>query len=153
MKTDNKTDNKPKTIDELKSSIAELGIKIRADLDAFTPIAGDAYDPNRDKNPTNNPPDNNYLNTMYGLADKLNQQISNVKSYADMAYDYACSTADRLTKHNDPSKHLPIIPSAEHMIRAVKALGLDKQYDVKKKTIYASKGEIVVEASYTKDKE
>jgi len=139
------------TIEQLKASIAQADASIKADLDAFKPVEGDAYDPSRDKQPGNNPPDNNYLNTMYGLADKLNQQIGQVKSYADMTYDYACSIAQRLTKHTDASKHLPEIPSAEHMARAVKALGLDKQYDVKKKTIYASKGEIIVEANYTKD--
>lgn len=67
---------------------------------------------------------------------------------SDLGYAFRSLSAqidwlnERLSTHMQG--HLPPINSTEQMSRAVEALGLDSEYDVQKRTIYAGRGRFLV---------
>ena len=70
-------------------------------------------------------------NAVSYLYDEMNYNMGFVRQEIDDLWNYNI-------RHSDG--HLPSVQGTEQMTRAVKALGLDKEYEVAKKTIWASKG-------------
>lgn len=73
--------------------------------------------------------------------DKMSSLMSYVQdlNYAFRSLSYQIDYLfESLSAHRQG--HLPPIKSTEQMERAIKSLGLDKEYDVEKRTIYASRG-------------
>lgn len=75
---------------------------------------------------------------MFSMMDFLYMQISYL---ADDFYGY-------VSRHQ--KGHLPSAPSAEHMERAVKALGFEKNFEIVKPVIYANKNKGVLEVEIPK---
>lgn len=67
--------------------------------------------------------------------------IENVYSYTDYRFNSILSELDRLytSFYQHTQNHLPPIVGADKMTKALKVLGLDGEYDVAKKTIFAAK--------------
>jgi len=64
------------------------------------------------------------MNAMYGMIENVHKRINQTQ-------------ADMYAHKNDG--HLPKCPSPEHMEAALKALKWDKNFEVAKKTVFASK--------------
>lgn len=78
-------------------------------------------------------------NSMYAMSDNIHRRINNL--------------VDTHYKHADTSTHLPAVKGAAQMKKAVAALGLDDEYDVKKNVLYCStKQGLVIEADFKKAK-
>ena len=124
-----------KTLEELQSSVASL-LKEYKELIGGAPSADvDNYVvKEKDKNQEN-------FDRMHSLIWQLHQNMA----------DYIGNLHGRLNDHIDSSKHLPPISGPGQMAKAVKALGLSDDYDVKKRVIYAANGEYVIEAEMKKD--
>lgn len=60
-------------------------------------------------------------------------------SYIDRVYSYASRVEDALYNHANSSTHIPPIQGAGKMQKALKALGIEDDYDIQKRTIFASK--------------
>lgn len=84
-------------------------------------------------------------NSPQEMEDRMYQMMSNVYRYVD-------AVAERLYDHTKMGKHLPECPSAEHMERALAALGWDGSYSVQKPVIWASTRGGVLEIEYTSNK-
>jgi hypothetical protein len=65
--------------------------------------------------------------------DYVHQRIRNLYSYVENLYN---NILNQFYQHQQG--HLPKMQSAEQLEKALKVLGLDKEYQVEKKTIYAS---------------
>lgn len=83
-------------------------------------------------------------------AENLHSSINAVYRYVDNEYRYLSERINRLAKAFSIHKqnHLPSPATASQMSKAVKALGMEDDYDVKKKTIYIEQGDNSIEASY-----
>ena len=67
----------------------------------------------------------------------------------DRRMEYVWARMDRMEQRiwkHESEGHIPPIKSAEQLQRALAALGLDSEYDVQKRTIYASYGDHTLEA-------
>lgn len=124
-----------KTLEELQSSMASL-LKEYKELIGGAPSADvDNYVvKEKDKNQEN-------FDRMHSLMWQLNSDM----------YNYASRIHGMLNDHMDSGKHLPMMSGPGQMAKAVKALGLSDDYDVKKRVIYAANGEYVIEAEMKKD--
>jgi hypothetical protein len=71
----------------------------------------------------------NAMSSLYSSLDYVNQRV-------DRVFNALWQFRDEHT-----NGHLPSVKGAEQMQRAVDALGLDKEYDVQKRTVYASLNE------------
>lgn len=67
------------------------------------------------------------MNAMYAAIGNVHQRMDRMQS---SMWAYQDGHADG---------HLPKCPSTEHMTAAIKGLGWDKNYEVKKKQVFASK--------------
>ena len=75
------------------------------------------------------------VDSIVGYVEYLNSRISEM-------YSYISSVESALYDHKN-NGHLPKINSAEQMQVAVTKLGLDGEYNVEKKTIYASNTKVI----------
>lgn len=83
---------------------------------------------------------------MYDLYDYMDRRISNI---VQMIY----ALEDDFSMHKSPAKgHLPPIMGADKMNKALKALGLDGDFECQKRIIYASspKKSSILEIEYKK---
>lgn len=82
-------------------------------------------------------------------ANQVTSLIQSSFNYLMQEMNYLNSRMDNLSSalwnHTDPSTHLPPCPGAGGMTSAIKGLGWDKDYQVAKRTVYASKDYIVDE--------
>lgn len=112
-------------IEKRKANLEKLeaSVKILADMGAGS---GEGEDEGEDKIEEL---EDKCENLLYGLRYALEeiQYLTRLVAYCE----------EELYKH-ESNGHLPSVKSAEQMKRAVSALGLDDEYDVQKRTIYAS---------------
>ena len=52
----------------------------------------------------------------------------------------------------NPGTHIPPMNGPSQMTKALQALGMSDDFEVKKRTIYASKGNVVIEAELLNQK-
>lgn len=119
--------NKAKTeIKQLQTSFAstqEKFKKIRADYGQ--PDGGDSED-SKDME--------DYMDQMCQMMDCCNASINSLYDYVGRVQSQLWSYVDGHSKG-----HLPACASVEQLTNAIAALGLDSEYQVNKKQIYASK--------------
>jgi len=89
-----------------------------------------------DKNdPATNSQIQSCMNAIYSVANNLHSRMDRMQA---SIWNYQDSHA---------SGHLPKCPSPEHMEAALKSLGWNKNFEVQKKTVYASKDMFTIKSS------
>ena len=119
---------KDKELENLKNSIANLQSEckqLQADM-------GEMPDTNMKK----------HMDDMYSMIYRMTDGI----------YQYIDRVANRLYEHASNGTHLPPINGPGQMATVLKKLEMNSDYDVKPRVIYASKNDVIVEASYQKPK-
>lgn len=79
----------------------------------------------------------------------LNQVVDVVYRISENLYAYISRIDEyywKMFSEHTSNGHLPPILGAEKMDAALKTLGINKDYDVQKKVIYASKNNYIIEA-------
>jgi hypothetical protein len=86
--------------------------------------------------------------------DEVDEKMANAMDYMYRSMDRQCEymneRIDRLARafYEHTDKHLPNPQTPSQMQKAVTALGMGEDYEVKKRTIYATHGDKTLEMSY-----
>lgn len=147
-----------KELNESFASLESAAKELKACMDTAQ-VGKSMSDPMHDKL-------NNFAQAMYASINHLRQTMYNLHdSHAKRINDNHNNIHDRMDKHMEG--HIPAIKSVEQMNGAIKALGLDKEYEAPKRqvvnmagssyayasTIKASKKGLSVEIDFSKPKE
>jgi hypothetical protein len=81
------------------------------------------------------------------MPDSQNKELyDSMYRMCDGIYSYIDRVASNLYNHTDPASHIPPIKGAGQMNKALKALGMSEDYEVKPKVIYSSRNNIIITA-------